>query len=135
MASERDEQTGRFVGGVPLLELYEVVRQVALLATLPGYDPRLVTMDGWNGANATSEWAEAPDARDICRGLRPRGRAQYPWQRLLVDVFSGHSFERIHTERQSVADDVGIAGKRIRYRCVGSPPSRNRFTSSATRSA
>ena len=59
----RDEDSGQFEGhAYNRLELFEIAREVALLATRPGRDPRKTTGAAWNKAKPRSKWPDAPDA-------------------------------------------------------------------------
>jgi hypothetical protein len=91
--AQRSEDSGRARSRYDRLELYEIVRDVALAAverTLrlgEKLDPLLLTQDAWDAAREWSGYPDAPSARQVCWRLRDQRNKPFPWRELLELVF------------------------------------------------
>jgi hypothetical protein len=96
---------GRFGSDHHPLELYGVVRDVALTAAPD--DPTSVSQSIWDGARANAGHEDAPTARAICARLADGAGRPFPWRQLLELVFDeARDIERTHALRmRSVADE------------------------------
>lgn len=105
---------GRFRSAYQTLELYGIVRAVAL-AALPETST-LVTETAWDAARAVAGYPDAPSARAICMRLaNPSGRP-FPWRELLELVFDdAGDIERVHGIRVGASDDRDLGEDDVYY--------------------
>jgi hypothetical protein len=89
----RSEKTGRARSRYDGLDLYEIVREVALVAVDLAerergerLDPRLLTEAVWDKALPSSPYPDAPKAKKVCERLADRDGDAFPWRELLTAV-------------------------------------------------
>lgn len=91
--AQRSEGSGRARSRYDRLELYDVVRDVALAAGEQALklgeklDPLLLTQDVWDAARERSGYPDAPSARQVCWRLRDQRNRPFAWRELLELVF------------------------------------------------
>lgn len=89
----RSRGTGRAVSRYDRLDLYEVVREVALvaveraLAAGERLDPLSLSQEQWDEAREFSLYRDAPRAKKVCERLSDRCGRSFPWRELLELVF------------------------------------------------
>jgi hypothetical protein len=105
---------GRFGSDYHPLELYGVVRDVALTAA-PG-DPTLVSQSAWDGARADAGYEDAPTARATCMRLADGAGRPFPWRELLELVFDeSRDIERTHAQRAGATADESLGETHVYY--------------------
>jgi len=88
----RDED-GRYATVRNRLVLFEIIREVALVAARrdpdPFKNPTTVAQSSWNSARRTltSRYGHIPQANEVCRQLCDRDGTPWPWRDLLELVF------------------------------------------------
>src|SRR5436309_4326047 len=84
---------GRYATVRNPLVLFEIVREVALVAARrdgdPFKDPRAVAQAAWNSARRAlaEQYEHIPQANEVCRQLCDRNGKPWPWRDLLALVF------------------------------------------------
>jgi hypothetical protein len=105
---------GRFGSDYHPLELYGVVRDVALTAA-PS-DPTSVSESVWDGARADAGHEDAPTARAICMRLADGAGRAFPWRELLELVFDeSRDIERTHAQRAGATADESLGETHVYY--------------------
>lgn len=110
----RDEESGRFEGhSYNRLQLFEIAREVALLATRPGRDPSKTTQSAWSKAKPRSKWPDGPEPDELCQQLPDRDGKPYRWRKLMADLFSGKSVQRVDIARTQATADPLVDSERV----------------------
>lgn len=114
MATTARAPGGRFASVYDTLELYGVVRDVALVASPE--EPTSVSEAAWDVARKRSSPPNAPSARAIRARLAGAERRSFPWRELLELVFDeSRDPERVHALRARVAADGELDERHVYY--------------------
>lgn len=114
MATTTHAQGGRFGSSYETLDLYGIVRDVALAAS--SEEPTAVSETVWDRARTKAGHPKAPSARAICARLADANGRSFSWRDLLELVFDeDRDPERVHALRARVGEDEALDERHVSY--------------------
>jgi hypothetical protein len=105
---------GRFASAYDTLDLYGIVRDVALAASAE--EPTSVSEAVWDAAREPAGHPGTPSARAICARLSDAEGRPFPWRELLELVFDeSRDPEHVHALRARVEEDDALDEGHVYY--------------------